>query len=185
MSDIKYFCEIEEIIQSTVKEVEMDIELKKDNSGINMSYNFIGDYIGVDLNRLVAAKDEMTLPIPLELYVKILTIHELGHAIDRQALMATMDRTVEIYHMKQNHSLKELYNNLDLLTVILEEHKMNITFEYTAWDNAEMLNEKYAIVEPGYLAFVKKHSLSTYLNSYHEDLSIYNNLIAEANEQIA
>lgn len=176
---------IEEIIHSTVRAVKMSMELRKDNSGINMSYNFIGNYIGVDLDRLNIAREEMSNAITIELYVKILTIHELGHAMDRVALMHTLDRTVEIFNMKRNHSKKDIYNNLELLAIILEEHKMNLEFEETAWTNAEKLNKAFQIVDPVFLELVKKHSLSTYTDLYQADLSFYNSLMEETNEQIA
>ena len=185
MTDVKTQNNIEEIIHSTVYAVNMTMGVYKDNSGINMSYNFIGDYIGVDLHRLFIAVEEIPFPLTMELYVKILTIHELGHALDRIALMNTLERTVEIFHMKRNHSIIDIYNNLEMLSVILEEHEMNLVFEETAWINAETLNETYKIVDPVYLEFVKKHSLSTYRNSYEADLSIYNSLMEETNEQIA
>ncbi|MBD7943694.1 MULTISPECIES: integrase [Psychrobacillus] len=185
MNDFQINYGIEELIKSTVKAVDMEIEIRKDNSGINMSYNFIGNYIGVDMNRLLIAKSEMPALISLELYVKILTIHELGHAIDRNALMSTLDRTIEIYNIKQTHTLKELYNDVNLLEILLEEHEMNLSFEQTAWSNAEKLNQIYNIVEPMYFEKVKKHSLSTYTDSYQADQSLYNLLIEETSEQIA
>ena len=185
MTYVKTQNNIEEIIHSTVHSVNMTMEVYKDNSGINMSYNFIGNYIGVDLHRLFIAIEEMPCSLTMELYVKILTMHELGHAMDRVALMNTLERTKEIFHMKRNHSIKEIYNNLEMLSVILEEHEMNLVFEETAWTNAETLNETYKIVNPVYLEIVKKHSMSTYINSYEADLSIYNSLMEETNEQIA
>lgn len=185
MIDVKNRKQIEEIIHSTMQAVKMTMELRKDHSGINMSYNFIGDYIGVDVNRLFVAIEEISFPITMELYVKILTIHELGHAMDRVALLHTLDRTIEIFNMKRNYSTKELYNNLELLAVVLEEHEMNLVFEETAWTNAETLNEIYQIVDPISLEYVKNHSLSTYRDLYKADLSIYYSLMDETNEQIA
>ena len=171
---------VEKIIHSTVRTVKMTMELRIDNSGINMSYNFIGNYIGVDLKSLFIAIEEVSNPIAPDLYVKTLTINE-----DRPGLLQTLDRTVEIYNMKRNYSTKEIYNDLALLAVILEEHEMNLLFEETAWTNAEKLNEKYQIVDPLSLESVKEHSLSTYRASYQADLSIYNRLLKETNEQIA
>ena len=92
---------IHQLISSTMHDVLMDVELKQDNSGINMSYNFIGNYVGFDVNRLLEASDEMQTPISLESYIKIITIHELGHAIDRDALLDSLSRTLEIYNIKE------------------------------------------------------------------------------------
>ena len=84
----------------------MTVKIKQDDSGINMSYNFIGDYVGFDAKRLVEARNELMLPTSLEIYVKTMTLHELGHAVDRQALQASLPRTIEIFTMKKQHALK-------------------------------------------------------------------------------
>lgn len=178
----KYICQL---ISSTMHDVRMDVELKQDNSGINMSYNFIGNYVGFDVNRLLEVCEEMRTPISLESYIQIITIHELGHAMDRHALLDSMSRTLEIYNTKKSHSIYELYNNLDLLAMLIEEHKMNITFEENAWENAELLNKKFQIVDEKSYEAVKAHSLSTYIKLYEEDLHLYEELVASQSAQIA
>lgn len=176
---------IQQLIKSTMQAVGMEVELKQDNSGINMSYNFIGHYVGFDVNRLVEASEEMQLPISLELYIKIITMHELGHAIDRDALLNTLSRTLEIFDKKNSHSLYELYNNVDLLAMLIEEHEMNIVFEETAWENAKTLNKKFQIVDEESFKAVKAHSLLTYTELYEEDLHLYEGLVASQSVQIA
>lgn len=176
---------IHQLINSTMHDVGMNVELKQDNSGINMSYNFIGNYVGFDVNRLLEVSNEMQTLISLELYIKIITIHELGHAMDRDALLDSLTRTLEIFNKKNNHSLYELYNNIDLLAMLMEEHEMNIIFEETAWENAEILNKKFRIVDEKSFEIVKAHSLSTYMNLYKEDLHLYEELMASQHVQIA
>lgn len=173
------------LIRSTMKAVGMDVELKQDNFGINMSYNFIGDYVGFDVERLLEACNEMQTTISLDLYIKIITMHELGHAIDRNALLATLSRTLEIFDTKKSHSLYELYNNVDLLNMLIEEHEMNIVFEETAWENAEKLNKEFNIVNEEMFEAVKSHSIATYKDLYAEDLHLYEELVALQSVQIA
>lgn len=62
--------ELFQVIQSVVQAVNMTVKIKQDDSGINMSYNFIGDYVGFDAKRLVEARNELMLPTSLEIYVK-------------------------------------------------------------------------------------------------------------------
>lgn len=176
---------IKQLIQSTVEAVHMDIRLKSDSSGVNMSYNFILDYVGFDTNRLRQARNEMQTHIPLDKYIKILTLHELGHAVDREALMDSLSRTMEIYSMKKSHPLRQQYENIDLLSMIIEEHEMNILFEKTAWVNAQAMNQIYSIVDWASFEKVKTHSLSTYKELYEKDLEIYNRLVAESSESAA
>ena len=173
------------LISSTMDAVKMDVEIRKDCSGVNMSYNFIGHYIGFDEERLIEAIEEMSFPIPLETYIKILTIHELGHAIDRDNLLATIDRTFEIFDMKNTHSLRELYTNPELLAMLIEEHDMNLAFEETAWENAEKLNNQFSITDEMTFQAVKQHSLSTYIASYQRDLVLYQRLREKDAMQIA
>ncbi len=176
---------IKQLIQSTVAAVHMDIRLKPDSSGVNMSYNFILDYVGFDIQRLQQARNEMQTHIPLDEYIKILTLHELGHAVDREALMDSLPRTMEIYKMKKSHPLHQQYEDIELLEMIIEEHKMNILFEETAWINAEELNRIYRIVDRQSFEKVKTHSLSTYKELYEKDLALFNRLIAEGSEPAA
>lgn len=175
--------QIQQWIQSTMDAVGMDIELKQMNNGINMSYNFIFNNVGYDVKRVQEVLAET--PISPEAYIKALTIHELGHAVDRKALMDSLERTIEIFEMKKSYSLKEQYSDIKLLGMLIEEHLMNIAFEETAWANAEIMNKKFAIVDWQSFEQVKAQGLATYHHLYQRDLTLYNKLLAEQGEQIA
>src|SRR5699024_2847356 len=136
---------------------------------------------GYDPDRIYEAKKELHTPISLEKYIQIFTLHELGHALDRDALLNSLDKTLEIFEMKKRHSLKEQYSNPSLLTNLIHEHKMNIQFEKTAWDHAERLNKQFKIVDNKIFDQVRNHSLSTYIELYEEDLRVYNQLLLKEN----
>ncbi|CAM3180045.1 integrase [Filibacter tadaridae] len=177
--------EIQQLIKSTMKAVGMDLELKHESCGINMSYNFIRNNVGYDATRIQEALNEMQTPIAPEPYIQALTLHELGHALDREALMESLERTMEIVEMKNRYSLYEQYNDSNLLAMLIEEHEMNIAFEDTAWKNAEEMNKKYELVDWTSFQEVKEQGLATYLSLYNEDLQLYTNLVALHSEQIA
>src|SRR5690606_41628913 len=73
--------------------------------GVNMSYNFITNVVSFDANRLVEAADELS-SIPFDQYVKTITLHELGHAIDRPALDASLTRTLDYFNMRDRKSTR-------------------------------------------------------------------------------
>src|SRR5436305_1665772 len=105
---------IEDLIQSTIRTVGIDIELKHQLTGVNMSYNFILDYIGYDVIRIEEAIKEMQVSVSLKSYIKAFTLHELGHALDRKALLDSLEKTLEYYEMKKNYTLYERYNDYNL-----------------------------------------------------------------------
>lgn len=177
--------ELYDVINSVMQTVGITVAIKQDHSGINMSYNFIGDYIGFDANRLIEARNELMLQLPLEVYVKTITLHELGHAIDREALQASLPRTIEIFKMKKQHAKKEIYRNERLLSMIIEEHEMNIQFEETAWDNARTLNNTLQLIDKNDFDYIKQHSLATYNHLYEQDLLAYHNLVSQPVLQLA
>lgn len=176
---------INRLIESTMKTVGMDIEIKQEQTGVNMSYNFIFDYVGIDMQRVNEAIKEMHIPVSIESYIKTFTLHELGHALDRKALLDSLDRTLEIFEMKRNYTLYEQYNDINLLAMLIEEHKMNIDFEEKAWMNAEELNKKYGVVDWGIFEKLKDQGMATYMNLYKEDLQLYSKLVAENSEKTA
>jgi hypothetical protein len=176
---------IEQLIKSTIRAVGMDMELNEKHTGVNLSYNFILNYIGYDVKRIEEAIKEMQDRVSLKSYIQAFTLHELGHALDRKALLDSLTRTLEFYEMKKNYTIYEQYSEYNLLTMIIEEHKMNIAFEETAWANAEKLNMEYGIVDWESFEKVKNQGMATYLNLYVEDLQIYNKLVSEQTEQIA
>ena len=169
------------VILSTMDAVGMDLELRQDHSGINMSYNFIGNYVSFDANRLKEAMNELHLPVSLDVYVKAITMHELGHAIDREALLASLSKTLEIFEMKDQYTLNEIYNDEQLLAVLIDEHNMNIAFEETAWNHAEKFNQTLHLVDESTFNMIREHSLATYKNLYQEDLHLYNELVVSHN----
>jgi len=176
---------IKQWIRSTADAVQMDTVMKRQQTGVNMTYDFIQDMVGYDLERLQKARREMKQPVSLETYVRTLTMHELGHAVDREALLASFDRTVEIFRMKKTYSAAEQRRNPDTFAMLIEEHEMNITFEETAWDNAEKMNRLYGIVDWNDFYNVKAHSLSTYKAYYEWDLHSYQRLVEAASVPVA
>ncbi|VEF48220.1 Uncharacterised protein [Bacillus freudenreichii] len=176
---------IKTVIQSTLTAVGMDVEIQEELSGINMSYNFILHYIGYDVIRIKSAIKEVPDAISLEDYLKTFTLHELGHAIDRESLLGSLDRTIEIYKMKQKHSIEEKHHDMDLLSMLIEEHQMNIVFEKTAWRNAEKLNSKYGLVDWLTFNFLRNMGLNTYIETYEKDLLLLDNLMNHESGQIA
>ncbi|MER2010234.1 MAG: integrase [Psychrobacillus sp.] len=173
-----------ELIYSTIKATGLNTMLEEDHTGVNMSYNFITNVVSFDANRLVEAAGELP-SIPFDHYVKTITLHELGHAIDRPALDASLTRTLDYFDMRDQYSTKEIFKNPDLLGMLIEEHQMNIAFEETAWANAENLNEKLLLIDQNTFEMIKNHSLSTYINNYEEDLAVYKQLLEQTELQPA
>jgi hypothetical protein len=87
--------------------------------------------------------------------------------------------------MKKTYTIYEQHSDYKLLTMLIEEHEMNIAFEETAWANAEKLNMEYGIVDWESFEIVKNQGMATYLKLYAKDLQIYNKLVSEQTEQIA
>ncbi len=172
------------LICSTIQATGLPIMLEEDHTGVNMSYNFITNVVSFDANRLVEAAGELP-SIPFDHYVKTITLHELGHAIDRPALDASLTRTLDYFDMRDQYSTKEIFKNPDLLGMLIEEHQMNIAFEETAWANAENLNEKLLLIDQNTFEMIKNHSLSTYINNYEEDLAVYKQLLEQTELQPA
>ncbi|MFF2449436.1 integrase [Neobacillus sp. NPDC058068] len=150
-----------------------------------MSYNFILNYIGYDDIRIEEAITEMQDPVSLKSYIQAFTLHELGHALDRDALLDSLTKTLEYYEMKKNSTKYEQYSDSNLLAMLIEEHEMNISFEETAWVNAEKLNREYGLVDWASFEKLKNQGMATYLKLYAKDLQLYNKLLSEQIEQIA
>lgn len=177
--------QIKDWIHSAMNTAGMDLQLIEQNTGVNMSYDFIKNFVGVDLNRVQEAWHELAFFVPLETYIKVMTLHELGHAADREALLDSLPRTMEIYKMKRSVPLKEQYSNPELLAMRIEEHEMNIAFEKTAWHNAEEMNRSAGFPPPSVFAQIKAHSLKSYLRNYEKDLRLYKELPIREIEQTA
>ncbi|ARD47754.1 hypothetical protein SporoP37_06130 [Sporosarcina sp. P37] len=173
---------IRQCIADVMKIVGMKEELREVHDGINMSYNFIGKYIGYDEERLHTAYEEMASLFSFETYVQTITLHELGHAIDLPALEASLARTIEIFTMKKSHTKEEILHTPELLKILIEEDEMNLAFEITAWKNARRLNSRYGVVNPADFHAIENTSLATYKTLYHKKLHAYRQLI---NQNIA
>ncbi|MDN4606408.1 integrase [Sporosarcina highlanderae] len=171
--------QIEALIELTICDVNMDVELKQERTGVNMMYDFIKNEVIVDIKRVQKACNELPEPMPLETYLRVLTIHELGHAMDRKALLVSLDRTKEIITMKKQAAAEKRPTDLPFMKMVIEEHKSDIAFEETAWANAGILNSFFGIVDGDSFEKVKSHSLETYWKLYENDLAIYQGLQEE------
>ena len=165
-------------IRETMDRVGMKEELREVHDGINMSYNFIGKYVGYDQQRLETSHTQYASCCSFEMYIKTMTLHELGHAIDLSALEASLARTIEIFTMKRSTTQEEIYRTPELLKVLIEEDEMNLAFEVTAWKNAAKLNEQYQIVNQTDFQKIESNSLETYQKLYCENLQSYNELLS-------
>lgn len=174
-----------ELINSTIQATGLTILLEEDHTGINMSYNFITNVVSFDADRLVEAAGELSGIVPFDIYVKIITLHELGHAIDRPALDASLNRTLDFFDMRDHYSIDEIYESSELLGMIIEEHQMNIAFEETAWANAEILNHQLQYIDQSTFELIKNHSVSTYIRNYEEDSTVYKQLLEQTDLQPA
>lgn len=170
--------EIETIIRETIAAVWMEFDVIQTETGVNMMYDFIEHSILVDSDRLRSARDEMEITYSLSDYVQALTLHELGHALDRKALLASLPGTREIIELKRKHSKQELYGNTHLLRRLVEENDQDYQFEETAWINAERLNTMCRLVDSDCMTEMKIHGLATYKQAFTEDRVIYDGLVA-------
>ncbi|GKV65009.1 MULTISPECIES: integrase [unclassified Sporosarcina] len=164
------------LIAGVMEKVQMNIPLREVSDGINMSYNFIGKYIGYDPKRLASAHKEMAAFCSADIYVQAITLHELGHVMDQEALEASLPRTIEIFTMRKSYSMSEIYKNAELLAMLIEEDEMNKVFEETAWENAACLNDQFRLIDPAHFKEIRKNSLATYEAVYEEDVSYYKKL---------
>ncbi|WP_281864164.1 integrase [Planomicrobium okeanokoites] len=172
-------------IRSVMDLTNYRLDLIEHRKGINMSYNFILDRIGVDISRIQEAKDELTFPVRLKTYIEVMTLHELGHAADREALMESMPWTIKVHELKKAAPEDSHYRDPGILKFILDEQLMNIEFEKTAWKNAESLNRLHQIADEAVFGLIREHSLASYEMPYQQNLRLYDRLLTEANDMIA
>lgn len=177
--------EIFSIIKTTMRTVNMDMELKDERTGVNMMYDFIKDEVLVDCDRVQEACKEISEPIPLQTYVEVVTIHELGHAMDRKALLASLDRAVELYEAKKIVAAENRATDIPFIKMRLEELSTDIAFEKTAWANAEILNRFFGIVDWAYFERIRSHSLSTYEKLFEQEMKCYKNLMKKSETVLA
>ncbi|MBY0223018.1 integrase [Sporosarcina aquimarina] len=174
-----------QLVFAVMKKVQMDVPIREVHDGVNMSYNFIGKYIGYDTKRLATAHQEMAPFCTIETYVQTITLHELGHVMDQEALEASLTKTLEFFTMRKSFTMNQIFKDLDLLGMLIEEDLMNKVFEETAWENAARLNEQYGLIETECFEQIRKNSLATYEMVYEEDLYYYEELKRQANIELA
>ncbi|QTD39660.1 integrase [Sporosarcina sp. Te-1] len=165
--------QIQELVEQTIRDVEMDVAVKQEQTGVNMMYDFIQHEVLIDMGRIRKACGELPEPMSFETYIRTLTIHELGHAMDRDALLASLDRAVEIIKAKKQACAEKRNRELPFMEMLIEEHERDIVFEETAWSNAELLNRYYEVIDWQDFLKVKEHSLASYRTSYEKDLNVY------------
>lgn len=170
--------DIETIIRDTITAAGMEIDVFQKETGVNMMYDFIDHSVLVDRERLRAARNEMEQVLPLSDYVQALTLHELGHALDRKALLESLPGTREIIELKHNFSRQEIYGDAQLLKKIIDENTRDYQFEETAWTNAERLNDMLHLVSSDCLMQMKEHGLATYQHLFLQDSAVYEGLAA-------
>ncbi|WP_432353316.1 integrase [Sporosarcina sp. A2] len=170
--------DIETIICETIATVNMEINVVQKKTGVNMMYDFIENCVLVDSERLHVARAEMENEISLPDYIQALTLHELGHALDRQALMESLPGTLEVIALKKTYSRQELYGETELLKKVIDENDRDYQFEETAWAHAERLNDMCRIVSAGQMEQMKKHGLATYKELFLQDSTVYEGLVA-------
>lgn len=165
--------QIQDLVEQTIRDVEMEVAVKQEATGVNMMYDFIKHEVLIDMERIRKAYGELPESMPFETYICTLTIHELGHGMDRDALLASLDRAVEIMKEKKQACAEKRDRDLPFMEMLIEEHERDIVFEETAWANAELLNRYYEIVNWQDFLKVKEHSLASYQTSYEKDLAVY------------
>jgi hypothetical protein len=154
--------QIEKVIRETMIRVGVKREVRLERNGINMTYHFIHDYITFDPDRIPEAVAEQMRPVSLETYVAAITMHELGHALDRRALLAGLSLSREVYQMKKTAPPKVLERNPEYMAKVILEEEQSLVAEKTAWENAEELNRKYRVISELDFAAIRRQSLSSY-----------------------
>lgn len=170
--------EIKGWIYSVMELLDFKLEVVENNRGINMSYNFIYHRLGIDFERVQLAKEELDLPVSLKTYIEVMTLHELGHAADREALLESLSWTIEVYNMKKAAPHDKHRTDPDLLNIIMDEQLMNLEFEKTAWNHAEAFNDQYQITDKKTFQSIRQHSLASYEKPYFQNLRLYEELLA-------
>ncbi|WJY27103.1 MULTISPECIES: hypothetical protein [Sporosarcina] len=165
-------------IRTTMAAVSMELDIIEQTTGVNMMYDFIDHCILVDIERLCEARLEMEEPLPLLEYVTALTLHELGHAMDRKALLDSLPQTREIIDLKRRYSWRELSRSMPLMKKLIDENERDYAFEQTAWHNASRMNRMCRLVDPKRLNEMQIHGLRTYEKSFEHDRVVYEGLAA-------
>lgn len=185
MKDSKVENNIKAWIISIMEKTNCQLDLVEHRKGINMSYNFITNQIGVDLERIQQARKELTIAVSLKTYTEVMTLHELGHAADRVALLESLPQTIMFYDLKKAAPRGTQYNDHVFLKTILDEQLMNIEFEKTAWNYAETMNNKYQFTDDTTFKAIRQHGLGSYEQPYLQNTQLYACLLADDAELTA
>lgn len=185
MKDTKKGNDIKGWIYSIMELANYKLDLVEHSKGINMSYNFIHNHVGVDLARVQQARKELAFPVSLKTYVEVMSLHELGHAADREALLKSLPWTIEVHIMKKVAPQDSHTSDPDFLKIILDEQLMNIEFEKTAWKHAEAMNRRFQIADEKTFEFILQHSLASYEKAYLQNSELYERLLAGTAEMTA
>ncbi|EMR07345.1 hypothetical protein C772_00361 [Bhargavaea cecembensis DSE10] len=165
--------QIEKIIRETMIRVGVTREVRLERNGINMTYHFIHDYITYDPDRIPEAVSEQMRPVSLETYVAAITMHELGHALDRRALLAGLPLSREVYQTRKTTPPKVLERNPEYMAKVIYEEERNLIAEKTAWANAAELNRKYRLISELDFEAIRRQSLSTYERRLAGKVKVY------------
>jgi len=165
--------QIEKIIHETMNHVGVIREVRLERNGINMTYHFIHDYVTYDPDRILEAVSEQERRVSMETYVAAITMHELGHALDRRALLAGLPLSREVYQLKKTTPPKVLERNPEYMAKIIAEEERNLRAEKTAWDNAAELNRKHGLISELDFAAIKRQSLSSYERRLAGKVKVY------------
>src|SRR5699024_1606968 len=87
-------------IDETMKAVNISKTVTHLSNKINMTYNYITDEISFDAKRITKVMKNYP-HISLKDYVITFTLHELGHALDRENLLKSYDQTVHLYKLRR------------------------------------------------------------------------------------
>ncbi|MBP1916912.1 hypothetical protein [Lederbergia galactosidilytica] len=172
-------------IKGVLDTVQLPMPMKQRSTGINMSYNFLENFISFNPTRLIQSHKELPVSISFKAFVQALTLHELGHSLDRDALYASIPKSYHIYQIKKAHPYSERSKNIELFQWDIEDHEMNYVFEETAWRNAQSLNQTHRIVDPKIMDVVEFYSLLTYTAEYNRDLLVHHRLKVTTTEPVA
>lgn len=164
--------EITKYIYATMQEVNIVKNILSLSNNINMTYNYLTDEISFDSNRIAHILNYYP-HISLKNYITTFTLHELGHAIDRENLLKSYDQTLECFRLSKRLTDEEKQTNAQFIKLSFLEDKANLQFELTAWENAILLNHQYNLVATHILDELKHDSLLTYKRNYERSKKLF------------
>src|SRR5699024_3575620 len=112
-------------INSTMKVVNINKEVISISNNINMTYNYLTDRISFDSNRIAHILNDYP-HISLKEYVITFTLHELGHSLDRECLLASYDQTIKWHKLSKKLSAHQKETNPLYLKLSYLEDKADL-----------------------------------------------------------